>query len=102
MKRGQIMAMFVLEAAILGLVGIAIGIGLGSASVAYFAANGIDIGDIGAATQGIAIGTTMRAQFVPDTFTYLSIATLVIILLASLYPAWFAARMEPVDALHAQ
>ncbi|MCB0116059.1 MAG: ABC transporter permease, partial [Caldilineaceae bacterium] len=102
MKRGQIMSMFVLEAAILGLVGVAIGIGLGSALVAYFGVNGIDIGDVGAATQGIAISTSMRTQFVPDTFAWLSVATLVIILLASLYPAWFAARMEPVDALHSR
>jgi ABC-type antimicrobial peptide transport system permease subunit len=27
--------------------------------------------------------------------------TLVITLVAALYPAWFAARMEPVKALHA-
>jgi ABC-type lipoprotein release transport system permease subunit len=31
----------------------------------------------------------------------LSVASLVITLLASLYPAWFAARMEPIDALRA-
>jgi ABC-type lipoprotein release transport system permease subunit len=29
----------------------------------------------------------------------LAVACLVIILLASLYPAWFATRKEPIDAL---
>jgi len=99
MKRGQIRAMFLLEAAILGLAGIAVGIGIGCAGVAYLATAGIPIGDIGAAANGIAISTVLYARFVPGTFAALSLWTLVIILLASLYPAWFAARLEPVDAL---
>jgi ABC-type lipoprotein release transport system permease subunit len=37
---------------------------------------------------------------VPVTFAWLALWTLIIALLASLYPAWFAARLEPVDALH--
>jgi len=99
MKRGQIRAMFLLEATILGLAGIVVGIGIGCAGVAYLATAGIPIGDIGAAANGIAISTVLYARFVPGTFAALSIWTLVIILLASLYPAWFAARLEPVDAL---
>jgi ABC-type lipoprotein release transport system permease subunit len=42
----------------------------------------------------------MYTRLVPATIANLSLATLVIILLASLYPAWFAARLEPVQALH--
>jgi ABC-type antimicrobial peptide transport system permease subunit len=43
----------------------------------------------------------MYARFVPGTFLGLAIGMLAIILLASLYPAWFASRLEPVEALHA-
>ncbi len=99
MKRGQIRLMFLLEATILGLAGIVVGIGIGCAGVAYLATAGIPIGDIGAAANGIAISTVLYARFVPSTFAALSIWTLVIIVVASLYPAWFAARLEPVDAL---
>lgn len=99
MKGGQIRLMFLIEAAILGLAGIVAGIGIGCAGVAYLATAGIPVGDMGTAANGIAISTVLYARFVPSTFAALSVATLVIILLASLYPAWFASRLEPVDAL---
>jgi ABC-type lipoprotein release transport system permease subunit len=42
----------------------------------------------------------MYTRLVPSTIAGLSLGTLVVILLASIYPAWFAARLEPVQALH--
>lgn len=99
MKGSQIRTMFLLEATILGLVGIVVGLGIGCAGVAYLATAGIPVGDMGKAADGIALGTVLYARFVPGTFAVLSGVTFVIILLASLYPAWFAARLEPVDAL---
>jgi ABC-type lipoprotein release transport system permease subunit len=101
MRRGQIMVMFLIEAAVLGLAGIAAGVVLGSAGVAYLSKVGIFLGNMGSAASGMALGTTMYARFDLPTFASLAFWTLVIILAASLYPAWFAARREPVDALRA-
>jgi ABC-type lipoprotein release transport system permease subunit len=102
MKGRQVLAMFVLEAGILGVIGIAVGILLGSLGVYYLATQGWHIGDLASmATAEVAYGETIYAQFAPAEMVQLSMASLVITLLASLYPAWFAARMEPIDALRA-
>jgi ABC-type lipoprotein release transport system permease subunit len=101
MKGRQIMGMFLLEAAALGLLGILVGAALGTAIVLFMSTNGIYMGeDVAGSVENIAIGATMYTRLVPQTIANLSVATLVIILLASLYPAWFAARLEPVQALH--
>jgi ABC-type lipoprotein release transport system permease subunit len=101
MKGRQIMQMFLLEAATLGLAGIAVGIVLGTAIVIYLSTNGIYMGDdVAGSVENIALGSTMYARLVPSTIAGLSLGTLVVILLASIYPAWFAARLEPVQALH--
>ena len=101
MRGRLIMLMFLLEAAILGLGGIVAGLVIGSAGVAYLSKVGIYIGDMGSAASGIALGTSMYAHFDPATLASLSLWTLLIVLVASLYPAWFAARREPAEALRA-
>jgi len=100
MKGRQIMAMFMLEAGTLGLVGVLLGVLLGSLGVLYMATVGLHIGEMATvATAEIAYGEVIYGDFAPGATLALSAAAMVIILLASLYPAWFAARLEPIDAL---
>ena len=102
MKGRQVLAMFVMEAGILGVIGIAVGVLLGSLGVYYLSTQGWHIGDLATmAAAEVGYGETLYAKFAPAEMVQLSIASLVITLLASLYPAWFAARMEPIDALRA-
>jgi ABC-type lipoprotein release transport system permease subunit len=50
--------------------------------------------------EGFAFGTKLYGGFALDQFVILSLMLLLIVSLVSFYPAWYAARLEPVEALH--
>ena len=103
MKGRQIMVMFIIESATLGAIGVILGVLLGSLGVYYLATEGVNFGDMMAdvASADIAYGETMYARFQWADTAVISAVCWIIMLLASLYPAWFATRKEPIDALRA-
>lgn len=102
MRSRQIMLLFLLEGVLLALFGIAVGWVLGLGVVAYMAFVGFAIpADTAALVEGFSMGTTLYGGFAPLQFVVLSAVLLLVVGLVSLYPAWYAARMEPVEALHA-
>lgn len=102
MKGRQIMLMVLFEAVILALIGVAAGLVLGAAVVAYLARVGIEFSaDAMASVEGMAFGNKMYPAFAPGEAITLSLLMFFIVSLVSLYPAWYASRMEPIKALHA-
>ncbi len=100
MKGRQILSMFLMEASTLALTGIFIGIVFGSLGVLYFSVVGYSIsGETEVAGSAMAISTISYARYSTSSVLGLSIAEFIITLLASLYPAWHAARLEPMGAL---
>jgi ABC-type lipoprotein release transport system permease subunit len=97
MKGGRIMTMFFAESSLLAVGGILIGLVLGGLLVFLMGTYGFPIGNFG--ITGFLLGDRLYAQLTLNDVVTLSITALVVTLLASLYPALLAARMEPVEAL---
>lgn len=98
MKGRGIMAQFLAEAALLATGGVIGGLIIGGALVGYFTVYGIYIGDYG--ITGVLFEDRIYAHLTLQNTITLAIATYVITLIASLYPARLAAQLEPVEALH--
>lgn len=99
MKSGRIMALFLAESTFLAIGGIIMGLMLGTLASAYLAKYGFFIGNMG--ITGLLIGNRIYAELTLQDALYLSLIALIITVLAGLYPAILATRMEPVEALHA-
>ena len=97
MKSRRVMAMFFTESALLAVAGIAIGLILGGIMVWYFTTYGFFIGNMG--VDGIMLGERIYARLTLNDVVSLSLLALIVTLLAALYPALLASRMEPVVAL---
>jgi ABC-type lipoprotein release transport system permease subunit len=98
MKGRQIIVLFLTEAGMLALGGLAFGLLLGWGISAYFARVGIYFGDLG--LSGFYLGDRIYTFLTLGDTINLTIMAFIITLLASLYPARLASRMEPVEALH--
>ncbi len=97
MKSRSIMGVFFIESAILAFGGIIIGWILGGIVVAYLTYFGVYIGNFG--LTGFTTGDRIYAYLTLSAGISLTTLTLIVALLAAIYPAWLAARMEPVEAL---
>ncbi len=98
MKGRGIMAQFLAEAALLATGGVIGGLIIGGVMVYFAAVKGFYIGDFG--ITGVLFEDRIYAHLTLKNTINLAIVTYIITLVASLYPAALAARMEPVEALH--
>jgi ABC-type lipoprotein release transport system permease subunit len=100
MRGGRIMWMFLAESALLAVGGVLMGILLGFLGVYLFNINGFYIGNMG--LTGFMVADTIFAKMTLNDMINLSIVTFIVTILAGLYPAIMASRMEPIAALRAE
>jgi ABC-type lipoprotein release transport system permease subunit len=106
LKQRETMLLFLLEGVLIGLLGALIGCLLGGLIGAYFSRVGIDIMSVyGADLSDISefmglLGDRLYFRIGIDVFVERALTVAIIAALASIYPAWQAAKQEPAEALH--
>jgi ABC-type lipoprotein release transport system permease subunit len=98
MRSSRILSMFLAESSLLAVGGILIGLILGGLMVLYATNVGFYIGNFGA--TGILLGERIYGYLTLEDTLSLTLLAFIVTILAGLYPAVLAARMEPVEALH--
>jgi len=100
MRGGRIMLLFLAESALLAVGGVIMGVVLGMLSSGLFNIHGFYIGNMG--LTGFMVADTIFAKLTVNDTINLSIVTFIVTILAGLYPAIMASRMQPVEALRAE
>jgi len=102
MKGRQVMGLFLLEGALIGAVGAAVGCTLGWLLMLTFnATGGIDMSDYTDMGEIYALmGDAFYATIEPLRIIQYGLLIIFMAVLASLLPAWQAARQEPAESLH--
>lgn len=101
MKKRDVAGLFLLEGAAMGLVAGLVGVALGVGGVLYWQANGIYLGAALKDAGQVAMGATLFMQFRwPPILVSWSFG-LGIAVVASLWPARYAANLNPADAVKA-
>jgi putative ABC transport system permease protein len=100
MKDGTVLAIFLSESLIMGLVGTLSGIGFGY--LLALGVNNLDLlgGMISSATEGTVMGGIPSTPILTTTNLLSALFFgIAVSILFGIYPAWRASRLEPVDAL---
>lgn len=103
----RLVAMILLEALLLGLIGVGIGTALAAAVIAWATHSGVDLTTFGnqaareLSFQGLNYHFEIIPRIVAGDLVKGVIGIVVTSLAASLWPAWHVARMSPVEAMRA-
>jgi putative ABC transport system permease protein len=101
MKGRQIMGLFLLEGAFIGIVGAIIGCSLGALLIGWVGQVGISLSGASGMGEVMALlGDRLYPIITPADLLSRGALVIIIAAIASLYPAWQASRTEPAQALH--
>ena len=102
MKPHQVVGLVLLEALFVGLGGAVAACGIGGSVAYWLAVKGVDFGammNADLAFENVLFEPHMYAEFGPWIIPYALLVSTAVTVVASLYPAWLAVRVQPAEAL---
>lgn len=96
---GQVMAMVLLEASLLGLAGVIAGGGAAWLVNGYLEVNGLDLGRWAGGMEFMGLGSVIHPRIEPKEWLVSLLSAEAAVIVSSIWPAWRSARIEPVQAI---
>jgi ABC-type lipoprotein release transport system permease subunit len=100
MKRGRVFIMVMLETIFLSTIGGPLGLLAGYGTIRWLAQRGIDLTDYSEGLEAIGYESVLYPVLNPLDYFQIVVGVLITAILASIYPAWKAISVKPVEALH--
>lgn len=98
MRPGAVVVQVVTESSLIMVAGVVVGLVLGGALI-WWLADGIDLSRWSAGVELAGMRTLLVPRMVPGDLALVAGLSLVFGVLASLYPAWRAVKIKPLEAL---
>ncbi len=99
MSKGKVFAMIVLETLLLGLIAAPIGLLLGWLTVKILGSTGIDLSGYGQGIEEFGMSTMVYPLMNGELYWQLALGVFITALLGSLYPAFKAIKLKPIEAI---
>lgn len=99
MKRSRVFLMIMIETIFLSTAGGPLGLLAGYFTVSWLGTSGIDLSDYSEGLEAIGYDSVLYPVLYMSDYIRITAGVLITAMLASVYPAWKAIRMEPVDAI---
>jgi putative ABC transport system permease protein len=91
--------MIVLETVLLSIAGSPVGFIISYITIHYFGVNGLDLSMFSEGLSSFGYATIIHTELDTDVYFKIYLMTFVAALLASLFPAFKALRLKPVEAI---
>ncbi len=99
MNKTKIFLMIAYETIYLALIGGPLGLLLGYMTIQYFSTRGIDLASFSKALSGFGISNMVYPKLAAHNYYNIFFEVILVALLASIYPAYKALKLNPVDAI---
>lgn len=100
MRRTKVFTMIMVETIYLSTVGGPVGLLVGYLTITYLGQAGIDLTDYSEGLEAIGYESILYPILQPGDYIQIVVGVILTAFLASLYPAWKAIKLKPIDALH--
>lgn len=100
MNKIRVYFMIVIETIFLALIGAPIGLAFGALNISLYREKGVDLSNYSEGLEAFGYSSILYPYLESSVYSIVTMAVFITAILASLYPAYKAIKLKPVEAIH--